>query len=49
LIPAIVNFGWFMPQMFMAGYISSLEKKLPFTLRMAVIERSVYFFFLCLR
>lgn len=45
LIPAIVNFGWFMPQMFMAGYISSLEKKLPFTLRMAVIERSVYIFF----
>jgi len=45
LIPAIVNFGWFMPQMFMASYISSLKEKLPFTLRMAVNERLVYLFF----
>jgi len=45
LIPAIVNFGWFMPQMFLAGYVSSLKQKLPFTIRMAINERLVYVFF----
>jgi len=45
LIPAIVNFGWFMPQMFLANYVSSLKKKLPFTIRMAINERLVYLLF----
>lgn len=42
LIPAIANAGWFLPQLFMAGYVSSLKKKLPFTLRMGVLERLPY-------
>jgi len=45
LIPAIVNFGWFMPQMFLANYVSSLKKKLPFTIKMAINERLVYLLF----
>ena len=39
LIPAIVNAGWFFPQLFMAGYVQSLKKKLPFALRLALLER----------
>jgi MFS family permease len=42
LMPAIANAGWFLPQLFMAAYVSSLKKKLPFTIRMAVLERLPY-------
>ena len=42
LMPAIANAGWFLPQLFMAGYVSSLKKKLPFTIKMAVLERLPY-------
>ncbi len=42
LIPAIVNFGWFLPQMFMSGYVSRLKRKLPFTRKMAMVERVPY-------
>jgi len=45
LIPAIINAGWFLPQLFMAGLIEQLPKKLPFTLKMAVLERIPYLFF----
>jgi MFS family permease len=34
-----------MPQMFLAGYVSSLKQKLTFTIRMAINERLVYVFF----
>jgi MFS family permease len=42
LMPAIANAGWFLPQLFMAVYVSGLKKKLPFTVRMAVLERLPY-------
>jgi MFS family permease len=45
LIPAIATFGWYMPQMFLSGYVSGLKRKLPFTLKMAVVERIPYLFF----
>ncbi|MFZ3151111.1 MAG: MFS transporter [Anaerolineaceae bacterium] len=42
LIPAIVNFGWFLPQLFLSGHVSRLKRKLPFARKMAVIERIPY-------
>lgn len=45
LIPAIATFGWYMPQMFLSGYVSDLKQKLPFTIKMAVVERIPYIFF----
>lgn len=42
LMPAIANAGWFLPQLFLVGYVSSLKKKLPFTLKMSVLERLPY-------
>lgn len=45
LIPAIVTFGWFMPQMFLSNYVSGLRQKHPFTVKMAVVERIPYIFF----
>lgn len=45
LIPAIANFGWYMPQMFLSSYVSGLKKKHPFAIKMAVVERVPYIFF----
>jgi MFS family permease len=45
LIPALLNAGWFLPQVFTAGHVQRLPKLLPFTKRMAVMERIPYAFF----
>jgi MFS family permease len=45
LIPALLNAGWFLPQVFTAGHVQRLPKLLPFTKRMAVMERISYAFF----
>ena len=45
LIPAIANFGWYMPQMFLSSYVSGLKRKHPFAVRLAVVERIPYIFF----
>ena len=45
LVPALINAGWFLPQLFMAGYVQRLKRKLRFTLAMAVVERIPYFIF----
>ncbi|HNW95024.1 MAG TPA: MFS transporter [Anaerolineaceae bacterium] len=45
LIPAIANFGWYMPQMFLSNYVSGLKQKHPFAVKMAVVERVPYVFF----
>ena len=45
LIPAIANFGWYMPQMFLSNYVSGLKQKHPFAKKMAVVERVPYVFF----
>lgn len=42
LIPAIVNAGWFLPQMFMAKRISNMPLIVPYARRMAVFERIPY-------
>jgi hypothetical protein len=42
LIPAVVNAGWFIPQLFMSGRISKMPKVLPFSLRMGFLERMPY-------
>lgn len=42
LIPAIVNAGWFLPQMFMAKRISNMPRIVPYARRMAVFERIPY-------
>lgn len=45
LVPALINAGWFLPQLFMAGYVHRLKRKLPFALTMAAVERIPYFVF----
>lgn len=45
LIPAIANAGWFLPQLFMAGYVGRLKRKVPFVVKMAVLERLPYLLF----
>jgi MFS family permease len=45
LIPALLNAGWFLPQVFTAGHVQRLPKLLPFTKKMAVMERIPYTFF----
>ena len=42
LIPAVVNAGWFLPQLFMSGRISKMPKVLPFSLKMGFLERIPY-------
>ena len=42
LIPAVVNAGWFIPQLFMSGRISKMPKVLPFSLKMGFLERMPY-------
>ena len=42
LIPAVVNAGWFLPQLFMSGRISKMPKVLPFSLKMGFLERMPY-------
>ncbi len=45
LVPALINAGWYLPQLFLAGYVHRLKRKLRFTLAMAVVERIPYFIF----
>ncbi len=42
MVPALIQAGWFLPQLFMAGYVNHLEKKLPFAKKMALVERAPY-------
>lgn len=42
LIPAVVNAGWFLPQLFLSGRISKMPKVLPFSLKMGLLERLPY-------
>ncbi|MDD2522225.1 MAG: MFS transporter [Anaerolineaceae bacterium] len=44
LIPAVVNAGWFIPQLFMSGRISKMPKVLPFSKKMGFLERLPYMF-----
>ena len=39
LIPAVVNAGWFIPQLFMSGRINKMSRVLPLSLKMGVLER----------
>lgn len=39
LVPALIHAGWLIPQLFLAGHVKRLTKKLPFTLKMGIIER----------
>jgi len=45
LVPALINAGWYLPQLFLAGYVHRLKRKLPFALFAAVVERIPYFVF----
>lgn len=45
LIPAIVNAGWFLPQMFMAGTVASRKRVFPLARKVAIAERIPYLFF----
>jgi MFS family permease len=42
LVPALINAGWFIPQLFMAGYVKQLPRKLPFARIMAAVERAPF-------
>lgn len=44
LIPAIVNSGWYLPQVFMVSKVSKLKRTLPLTCRMSVLERIPFLF-----
>jgi MFS family permease len=44
LIPAVVNAGWFIPQLFMSGHISKMPKVMPFSRKMGLLERLPYMF-----
>ncbi len=48
LMPAIVNAGWFLPQMFMAKRVSEMPEVVTFGKRMARLERIPYVFFIIL-
>lgn len=45
LVPALIQAGWFIPQIFLAGYVNRLSRKLPFARSMAMVERLPYFLF----
>jgi MFS family permease len=42
LVPALIEAGWFIPQLIMAGYVQRLQQKMPFARIMAIIERVPY-------
>lgn len=45
LMPAIVNAGWFLPQMFIASRVTHTRKILPLSIRLGIVERIPYLFF----
>lgn len=45
LMPAIVNAGWFLPQLFISGYVSRLPKVVPLSIKLGILERVSYLFF----
>lgn len=45
LVPAIINGGWFLPQLFMSTMVQQIPKKMPLAKKMAVIERIPLFMF----
>ena len=45
LMPAIVNAGWFLPQMFLATRVTHNTKILPLSIRLGIVERIPYLFF----
>lgn len=45
LMPAIVNAGWFLPQMFIASKVSHTPRILPLSVRLGVFERIPYLLF----
>ena len=45
LMPAIVNAGWFLPQMFIASRVTNSPKILPLSVRLGVLERLPYLLF----
>ena len=45
LMPAIVNAGWFLPQMFIASRVTNSPKILPLSIRLGVLERLPYLLF----
>ena len=45
LMPAIVNAGWFLPQMFIASRVTHTPKILPLSVRLGVFERLPYLLF----
>ena len=45
LMPAIVNAGWFLPQMFIASRVNRTPKILPLSIRLGILERLPYLFF----
>ena len=42
LIPALTDFGWFAPQLFLAPYVERLPRKYPWVLALGAIERVPY-------
>jgi MFS family permease len=42
LVPAVIDAGWFIPQLLMAGYVHRLRQKMPFARIMAIMERIPY-------
>lgn len=44
LVPALLNAGWFIPQILMAGYVKRLPQKMPFAKIMGFVERLPYIF-----
>lgn len=42
LVPALIQAGWYLPQIFLAGHVHRLKRKLPFTVAMAMVERIPY-------
>lgn len=42
LVPALINAGWFLPQLLMAGHVQRLARKMPFARAMAIVERLPY-------
>jgi MFS family permease len=39
LVPALMNAGWFLPQLLMAGYVKRLPQKMPFAKIMCFVDR----------
>ena len=42
LVPALIQAGWYLPQIFLAGHVQRLKRKLPFAVAMAAVERLPY-------